>query len=50
MILSDEVYQQNIYKDGASFVSMRKVLDELGEPYSNTVELISYNSVSNGNL
>lgn len=27
---------------------MRKVLHELGEPYSNTVELISYNSVSKG--
>jgi len=27
---------------------MRKVLHELGEPYSNTVELISFNSVSKG--
>lgn len=48
LILADEVYQQNIYKEGAQFVSMRKVLHEMGEPYSNSVELISFNSVSKG--
>lgn len=29
---------------------MRKVLHEMGEPYSNSVELISFNSVSKGML
>lgn len=48
MILSDEVYQTNIYKDTSKFVSMRKALHDLGEPYSNSVELISFNSVSKG--
>jgi len=48
LIMADEVYQQNIYKQGAKFVSMRKVLHEMGEPYSNSVELISFNSVSKG--
>lgn len=48
LILSDEVYQKNVYKDGTKFVSMRQALHELGEPYSNTVELISFNSVSKG--
>ena len=27
---------------------MRKVLDQMGEPYSNTVELVSFNSISKG--
>lgn len=48
LILSDEVYQTNVYKTGSKFVSMRKALHDLGEPYSNTVELISFNSVSKG--
>lgn len=50
MILADEVYQKNVYKDDIEFVSMRQALHELGEPYSNSVELISFNSVSKGML
>ena len=50
MILADEVYQQNVYKPGKEFVSMRRVLHELGEPYSHEVELVSMNSVSKGVL
>ena len=50
MILADEVYQENIYKEGKEFVSMRKVLHEMGSPYSEEVELISMNSVSKGML
>ena len=30
MVLADEVYQENIYKEGKEFVSMRKVLHEMG--------------------
>lgn len=48
LILSDEVYQTNVYKDGSKFVSMREALHDLGEPYADTVELISFNSVSKG--
>jgi len=33
--MADEVYQQNIYKEGKEFLSMRKVIAEMGEPYSN---------------
>ena len=47
-IVADEVYQQNVYKDGAQFVSVRKALHDLGEPYSNSVEVISCNSISKG--
>lgn len=50
MVLADEVYQENIYKEGKEFVSMRKVLHEMGSPYSEEVELISMNSVSKGML
>lgn len=48
MILADEVYQTNIYTDKVPFISFRKVLAEMGEPFSNSVELISLHSVSKG--
>ena len=50
LILADEVYQQNVYKEGKEFHSIRKVLHQMGEPYSRDVELISMNSVSKGLL
>lgn len=48
MILADEVYQANIYSDKVPFISFRKVLAEMGEPYASNVELISFHSVSKG--
>ena len=39
---------RNIYKEGVEFHSFRKVLNEVGAPYSKDVELISLNSVSKG--
>ena len=50
MILADEVYQSNIYTSEVPFVSFRKVLAEMGEPYASSVELISMHSVSKGLL
>ena len=50
LIMADEVYQENVYKTGKEFISMRRVLHEMGEPYSHEVELISMNSVSKGML
>jgi aspartate/methionine/tyrosine aminotransferase len=47
-VVADEVYQHNIYTEQAPFVSMRKVLHEMGEPFSSSVELISLHSVSKG--
>lgn len=47
VILADEVYQNNTYTD-VPFTSFRKVLAEMGEPYSNNVELISMHSTSKG--
>jgi aspartate/methionine/tyrosine aminotransferase len=48
LILADEVYQTNIYKEGAVFVSMRKVLNDMGAPYNNSVEMVSFHSISKG--
>jgi len=46
--MADEVYQNNIYSKNVKFTSFRKVLNDMGAPFSNTVELISLNSVSKG--
>jgi aspartate/methionine/tyrosine aminotransferase len=42
------VYQKNIYKEDLQFFSFRRVLHEMGKPYSSTVELISLHSTSKG--
>eukprot|EP01105_Mastigella_eilhardi_P020345 TRINITY_DN483_c0_g1_i13.p2 TRINITY_DN483_c0_g1~~TRINITY_DN483_c0_g1_i13.p2 ORF type:complete len:486 (-),score=165.94 TRINITY_DN483_c0_g1_i13:1888-3345(-) len=47
VLMADEVYQDNVY-GGRKFVSFRKVMFELGEPYSKHLELVSYHSVSKG--
>ncbi len=46
-IISDEVYQQNIYKEGVKFVSMKKVV---AANKNKPVDLFSFNSVSKGLL
>lgn len=46
-ILADEVYQDNVYAQGSKFFSFKKVLMEMGEPFS-SMELASFMSVSKG--
>lgn len=46
-IMADEVYQDNIYGEGLAFHSFKKVLSELGPPYSK-MELASFMSASKG--
>lgn len=46
-ILADEVYQDNVYAEGCEFHSFKKVLTELGSPYSE-MELASFMSASKG--
>lgn len=46
-IFADEVYQDNIYAAGSKFYSFKKVLTELGEPYSK-MEMGSFMSCSKG--
>ncbi|XP_043726285.1 glutamate--glyoxylate aminotransferase 2 isoform X1 [Telopea speciosissima] len=47
-LLADEVYQQNIYQDERSFVSAKKVLMDMGPPFSKDIQLVSFHSVSKG--
>ncbi|KAM3875802.1 alanine aminotransferase 2-like [Diretmus argenteus] len=46
-LLVDEVYQDSVYGQGREFVSYKKVLFEMGQKYSETVELASFHSLSN---
>lgn len=50
-LLADEVYQENIYKEGAKFVSFRKVAHDMGmskvyTPNSKGLQMISFHSTS----
>ncbi|KAK3545944.1 hypothetical protein QTP70_016948, partial [Hemibagrus guttatus] len=45
-LMIDEVHQDNVYGKGIEFFSYRRVLSEIGLPYSSSVELASFNSVS----
>lgn len=47
IILSDEVYQVNIYNPKKKFYSMRKVLETMPYPYRNT-SVVSFHSTSKG--
>uniref|UniRef100_A0A2C9K2Y1 alanine transaminase n=1 Tax=Biomphalaria glabrata TaxID=6526 RepID=A0A2C9K2Y1_BIOGL len=46
-IMADEVYQHNVYAKDSKFYSFKKVLTELGPPYSE-MELASFMSISKG--
>ena len=50
LLMADEVYQQNVYDESKEFISLRRVLHEMGAPYKDEVELISMHSVSKGIL
>ena len=38
VLMADEVYQENIYQDERPFVSMRKTISEMGEPYRSEIK------------
>lgn len=46
-LFADEVYQDNVYADGCEFHSFKKMVHEMGEPYS-SMELASFMSCSKG--
>lgn len=50
VLLADEVYQPNVYQTEKPFISAKKIMAELGAPYSNSVELASFHTVSKGVL
>ncbi|KAM9323127.1 LOW QUALITY PROTEIN: alanine aminotransferase 1 [Pholidichthys leucotaenia] len=49
-LLADEVYQDCVHKDSNEFVSYKRVLKEMGHPYSDNVELASFHSASKGTV
>ncbi|XP_074507556.1 alanine aminotransferase 2-like [Sebastes fasciatus] len=49
-LLADEVYQDCVYGEKSEFVSYKRVLSEMGPPFSDTVELASFHSASKGIL
>lgn len=48
VLLSDEVYQENVYHEGARFFSARGAAYELGLIESDAIQLCSFHSVSKG--
>lgn len=48
VLMADEVYQDNIYTSRTPFVSFKKALHDMGEPYASNVELVSFHSISKG--
>jgi len=46
-LFADEVYQDNVYDPASKFHSFKKVMTEMGAPYSQ-MELASFHSVSKG--
>lgn len=50
-LMADEVYQENVYKEGAKFTSFRKVAFDMGVfSGERPLQLISFHSVSKGYL
>ena len=47
VLFADEVYQDNIYTK-TPFTSFKKVVMDLGAPYSTSLELVSFHSISKG--
>jgi glutamate--glyoxylate aminotransferase len=48
VLCADEVYQENIYNPSRPFISARKVLGKMPEPYHSNLELVSFHTVSKG--
>ncbi|KAJ8368872.1 hypothetical protein SKAU_G00089000 [Synaphobranchus kaupii] len=47
-LLVNEVDQDSVHAEGCEFVSYRKVLFEMGPPFSDMVELVSVHSIARG--
>ncbi|XP_030584218.1 alanine aminotransferase 2-like [Archocentrus centrarchus] len=46
ILLAEEVYQDSVYGQDKEFISYKKVLSEMGKTYADTVELVSFHSLS----
>lgn len=47
VLMADEVYQDNIYTS-TPFTSFKKVINQMGAPYAESLELVSFHSISKG--
>ncbi|CAJ1061177.1 alanine aminotransferase 1-like isoform X1 [Xyrichtys novacula] len=47
LLLVNEVYQDSVFGEGGEFISYKKVLFEMGDEFSEGVELVSFHSLSN---
>ncbi|KAG8003401.1 Alanine aminotransferase 2 [Nibea albiflora] len=50
LLLVDEVYQESVYGQGREFISYKKVLFEMGKEYSETVQMVSFHSISSASF
>ncbi len=50
LIISPPFIHSNLVQDEKPFVSAKKVMKDLGEPYASGVELASFHTVSKGFL
>jgi alanine transaminase len=48
VLLADEVYQENVYEPGSVFCSAKRAAYDCGLLSSNSIELVSFHSVSKG--
>ena len=48
VMMADEVYQENIYNTTRPFISARKVIGRMEEPYKSCTEIVSFHTVSKG--
>eukprot|EP00761_Pharyngomonas_kirbyi_P000831 gb/GECH01000832.1/.p1 GENE.gb/GECH01000832.1/~~gb/GECH01000832.1/.p1 ORF type:complete len:483 (+),score=112.94 gb/GECH01000832.1/:1-1449(+) len=48
ILMADEVYQENVYAQGKAFHSVRKVMLDMGAPYSKELSAFSFHSTSKG--
>jgi alanine transaminase len=48
VLLSDEVYQANVYADDAEFISAKRAAHEVGLLQQDAIELVSFHSTSKG--
>jgi len=50
VLFADEVYQENLYEDGAKFTSFRKCAFDMGPEVFSHIEIASFHSISKGFL
>lgn len=48
VLFADEVYQDNIYHPSKPFISFKRIISDLGAPYAENQELVSFHSISKG--